>query len=192
MVTGMRVLADSGTAGLLVWARSCIGMVFVMSLLGKLHSRTALARFLDSAEALARQLPGRRLAPLVLLGEASVPLLVCFQRTAVGGFFVALALLVAFGIALTGEYLRGPSISCNCFGFSGARIGRLHLLRNAVLSAVSAIGIGLCIAAGTWQTSVAQTGADARTTAFALVIGFGSALFVPVAEIAHDLFRTTH
>lgn len=195
MVVGMSILAEPAAAYVLLWSRAFLGTVFLLSLLGKVHSRAAYTRFLDAAEQLARPTPGRGpaplglsgrgLAPLGLLGEAAIPVLLLFDRSQVAGFACILMLLTAFTALLVREYRRGARVACNCFGTSRAPIGRLELGRNGVLMLVAAWGLALARISGAGAGPVTPDG-----TAVALAFGFASAALIPVADVVHGLFVT--
>ncbi len=132
-------------------ARVAIGFTFLVSAISKLHSRSARAEFATAtATMLAAVLP-RRVAParakvvaaVVALGELAVVVLVAVPVLARAGMALAGLLLVAFTVAIGAVLRRGTRTACRCFGGSSTPLSGVHLVRNAVLLAVVAIGIVL-------------------------------------------------
>ncbi len=119
--------------------RLLLGVVFAVSLAGKLRGTG------DFVEATRRLVPvrfarwDRLLSAAVAAVELGVLILLVVQPTA--GFLLALALLAAFTVALAAALRRGETAPCHCFGSVGTPLGRRHVVRNAVLLSIAALGL---------------------------------------------------
>jgi hypothetical protein len=72
--------------------------------------------------------------------EAIVAIALIAQPTAAGGAWVALALLLGFGVAIAAALRRGEAPPCSCFGAASTTpVGPATLARNAVLAAAAAV-----------------------------------------------------
>jgi uncharacterized membrane protein YphA (DoxX/SURF4 family) len=124
---------------LAVACRCLIGVVFVVSAFGKVRSRQAFREFVTSTAALVPR-RGRALSPVVVAAELAVPVLLAVPVTVRTGFGLAAVLLAAFAVAIAAAVRRGVRTSCRCFGASTAPLGTRHVVRNAGLFAVAAVG----------------------------------------------------
>jgi methylamine utilization protein MauE len=151
--------------------RLTLAFVFLAALAGKLSGRQAVAAF------------GRMLSdlgvPSGLLGlvggvlvaaEASVFALAPWEATGLVGSLVAVVLLAALTGGVAMAVRRGSTANCRCFGSRRQRLGSVHVVRNATLTAVAAaattatvladgralhpIGVTLSVAAATLATLV--------------------------------------
>jgi len=119
--------------------RILLVVVFTSAVLGKLGSRSAVAdlgRLLDELPAQ----PGRIRtwsAPGLIAAESAVVGLLLLPGTARAGYAVAAVLLVAFTAGVSWLVRRGSTASCRCFGGSGQRLGRRHVVRNGLLAALA-------------------------------------------------------
>jgi Methylamine utilisation protein MauE len=122
----------AGCAGL-------IALVFLTSAVSKLRD---LRGFEASLPALAPVPSGllRPLAVAVVAAEGAVPVLSVIPPAISYGFGLAGVLLVAFTVAITLALRRGRRAPCRCFGASSTPIGPRHVVRNATLLAVTALG----------------------------------------------------
>jgi hypothetical protein len=119
--------------------RLLLGAVFAVSLVGKLRGTG------DFIEATRRLVPvrfarwDRPLSAAVAAIELAVIALLVFQPTV--AFLLALGLLAAFTAGLAAALRRGETAPCHCFGSTGTPLGRRHLVRNAVLLSIAALGL---------------------------------------------------
>ncbi|MDQ7807211.1 MauE/DoxX family redox-associated membrane protein [Amycolatopsis sp. A133] len=114
-----------------------IAVVFAASAVAKLRDFRGFAR---SVPVLV-PMPARWITPVsvaVVAGEASAAVLV--PVTAVAGFLLASALLLAFTVAMAASLRRGRRPPCRCFGSAETPIGPRHLARNTVLTCFAVLG----------------------------------------------------
>ncbi|WP_063762666.1 MauE/DoxX family redox-associated membrane protein [Streptomyces sp. NRRL S-1448] len=132
---------------LAVACASCLAVVFGAAALGKLRSRAAFSRFAQSLTTWDLLPAGwvRPCAVLVAASEVAVLLLLLASPLAVPagrvGFVLAAGLLLAFTAGAALMVVRGVRAVCRCFGASGSPMGRLHVLRNGVLTLIAAGGV---------------------------------------------------
>ncbi|BAU87942.1 hypothetical protein SLA_7076 [Streptomyces laurentii] len=117
-----------------------IGVVFLISFIGKVRTRERYADFVKAAGELAAGLPAKASAPMVVAAEAAIVILVAIPATAVAGFVLASALLLAFTASILVAVRRRRRVLCQCFGTSSVPVGPVHVLRNLVLPAGAATG----------------------------------------------------
>ncbi|MGW4498777.1 MauE/DoxX family redox-associated membrane protein [Micromonospora sp. NPDC004336] len=159
-----------------VFGRCLLALVFLASAAGKLRGRPAFRAFADSLRTMDL-LPARTVVPVagaVVAAEAVVPVLLLAPLPGVAvttaGFALAVALLVAFTVAIAAVLSRGTQASCRCFGEAAAApFGRHHLARNVVLTVVA--GIGVYAASG-------DPGITVRAAALSVPLGVVGALVV--------------
>ncbi|BDM74622.1 methylamine utilization protein MauE (plasmid) [Streptomyces nigrescens] len=131
---------------LAVACASCLAVVFGAAALGKVRSRAAFSRFAQSLTTMDLLPAGwvRPCAVLVAGSEVAVLLLLLASPlTAPAGlvaFLLAAGLLLAFTSGAALMVVRGVRAECRCFGASGTPMGRLHVLRNGVLTLIAAGG----------------------------------------------------
>jgi hypothetical protein len=102
-------------------------------------------------------------AGLVIAGEAcALALLVCAPRA---GAVLSAAMLAAFTVALVAAVRGNRRAACHCFGNSDAVVGRVHVVRNALLLAI----------AGAWIAAGASSPAELSATG-AAALGYGALL----------------
>lgn len=89
-------------------------------------------------------------------------------------------LAMAFAVAILAAIRRGDRAPCNCFGASARPVGRVHVVRNAVLIIVAALGLA---------ADAAEAGPVGPAGGFAAVIAGGvlAALVVRADDLA-ELF----
>lgn len=162
--------------------RTMAGVVFLAAALSKCRSRTAFAEFRYSVAEIVPAVAG--LATPVAMGvvatEWAVVVLLAVPPMAVVGFGLAAVSLTSFSIAIIGALRRQVSVACRCFGSSTRPLGRIQLLRNAILATV-VLGGGVMA----FLTS-ASPSTDVAVIAFAAGLGFGLVLMF-LDELA-DLF----
>lgn len=118
-------------------AAALIAVVFAASATAKLRDLRGFAR---SVPALV-PMPAKWVTPVsvgVVVLELASALLVLV--TAVAGFVLASALLLAFTVAIAASLRRGRRAPCRCFGATETPIGPRHLVRNAVLICSAVLG----------------------------------------------------
>ena len=123
--------------------RYLLGVVFAMSVAGKVRHRTAFAEFvaaLRGMHVVPWMLAPTAAAAVVAL-EALVPLGLLSRYTAPVAFALVVALMVGFGWAIVHSVRRGYSGSCRCFGPASAPPRYRHLVRNLLVAAVALVGI---------------------------------------------------
>jgi hypothetical protein len=130
----------------LLGCRCAIALVFVASILGKVRGQESYAGFVRAAGRLASgrvtaRVPAGALAGGVIAAEAAVVVLTVLPATARVGLGLAGLLATAFAVAILAAVRRGDRAPCNCFGSSARPVGRVHLVRNAVLIVVAGLGL---------------------------------------------------
>jgi hypothetical protein len=80
-------------------------------------------------------------AAAVIMCELATAALLAADVTALAGLGVGAALLIVFTMAISSVLRQGTSASCRCFGASTQPLGRRHLVRNAILLLIAAIGV---------------------------------------------------
>ncbi|MEU1854287.1 MauE/DoxX family redox-associated membrane protein [Streptomyces sp. NPDC019990] len=134
-------------------ARGLLGMVFLVSVVGKVAGRPAFTAFVVSVRSLG-VVPSvlvRPVARTVIAGEAAACALMTVpaRGAATIGFLVASALLAAFSAGIAVAVRRGATAPCSCFGPSTTPLGIPHIVRNVVLCAVAVFGaLAVPVAAG--------------------------------------------
>lgn len=129
---------------LVAGARGLLGLVFLVSVVGKVTGRSEFTAFVGSVRTLGVVPPVlvRPVARTVIAGEAAVCVLMAVpvRGGATAGFLVAAALLTAFTAGIAAAVRRGATTPCRCFGPSSTPLGIPHIVRNAVLCAVAVAG----------------------------------------------------
>ena len=125
--------------------RALIGTVFVASAASKLWGRKAFGSFVKSLERM-RVVPAAvavPLAALVVALELAAAGLLAVPLTLAGGlgFVLSGALLIGFTAAIASVVVRGIDTTCRCFGSSDVPLSKRHLARNAMLLAVTGLGL---------------------------------------------------
>jgi len=142
--------------------RCVIGLVFLVSAVSKLRGRAAFREF--SAWLASLPLPAVRrragvLATLLAAAEAAIVVLAAVPWTsgttwaawtAPAALSLAALTLAVFTAGTWVAIARGANQPCHCFGASATPLGRRHVIRDAALCLIAAVG-----AAGT----AAATGA---------------------------------
>jgi hypothetical protein len=122
-----------------VCCRVVLGAVFVASVAGKVRDRAAFAEFRGSL--VRMRLAGPRsvgaVAAATVLAEAAVVVAMCLPGPSWPGFAFALALLAVLTAGVLRTLRRGLSEPCRCFGPARRPLGRVHVVRNALLGAVA-------------------------------------------------------
>ncbi|GGR08911.1 MauE/DoxX family redox-associated membrane protein [Streptomyces netropsis] len=130
---------------LVVGARGLLGLVFLVSVAGKVAGRSAFTAFVASVRSLGVVPPVlvRPVARTVVAGEAAVCVLtaVPVRGAATAGFLVASALLAAFTAGIAAAVRRGATAPCRCFGPSTTPLDTPHIVRNVLLFAVAVAGV---------------------------------------------------
>ncbi len=120
-------------------------MTFAYSAATKVAGRAAYADFrgwLGSAAGVPRSLAAPAAAVTIAL-EAVAAAAVLVPALAPVGFAVACVLLAAFSAGVRSMIRRRVAIPCRCFGTGHRPPGPAHLVRNAILLAVAALGLVL-------------------------------------------------
>lgn len=120
-------------------------MTFAYSAASKVAGRAAYADFrgwLRSAAGVPRSIIGPAAAATVAL-EAGAAGAVLVPALAPAGFAVACLLLAAFSAGMRSMIRRRVAVPCRCFGTGHRPPGPAHLVRNAILLAVAALGLVL-------------------------------------------------
>ncbi|MFT9473262.1 MauE/DoxX family redox-associated membrane protein [Streptomyces sp. Mo3] len=147
---------------LVIAVRAMIGVVFLIAFLSKAAGRARFATFVESVPAMG-VVPTRLAGPAagaVVTAEGAVCalLIVPSADATVAGLALAAGLLSVFAAAIARTMRRGTGATCRCFGASAAPLGRRHLLRNVLLTAISAAA-GLMTLANQAPAPVTATGA---------------------------------
>ncbi|MCO1653683.1 MauE/DoxX family redox-associated membrane protein [Pseudonocardia humida] len=122
--------------------RVALGAVFAVSVAGKVRDRAAFTEF--GASLVRMRLAGPRTAAAVagatVLAEAAVVVAMCLPGPSWPGSALALALLAVLTGGIVRTVRRGLAEPCRCFGAARRPLGRVHVVRNAVLGAVALAG----------------------------------------------------
>ncbi|WP_418955694.1 MauE/DoxX family redox-associated membrane protein [Streptomyces tritici] len=145
-------------------ARLLLVLVFLAAVVGKTRRRPAFTGFAASLAAL-RLFPRGLATPVAAAtvgAEALTAVLLAVPATAAAGLGLAIAVLAAFVAGILAARRGGRLVPCHCFGATSAPLGLPHVIRNALLVAVAAVGLaaltaapgavhpgGLALAAGT-------------------------------------------
>ncbi|MEV0821655.1 MauE/DoxX family redox-associated membrane protein [Nonomuraea rubra] len=121
---------------LLVASQVLLGTVFAVAAFTKLRSRADLRAFASSLVMVPERLR-RPVAAGVAAGEAATAALMVVPRI---GLVLGGITLGAFSLVIAVAVRRGVRVSCRCFGPSAAPLGGVHLVRNALLLLVVALG----------------------------------------------------
>jgi Methylamine utilisation protein MauE len=134
--------AHAALTYLALFARWSLAVVFIAAVTGKLRRRTAWASFVAATRTLLGVSRGGALwASTAVLLEASTAACLLVSQTAFAGFVLAAVILTAFLVVIVHALMRGVSTSCNCFGSDGARLSWSHVVRNAALAGLAALGL---------------------------------------------------
>lgn len=159
--------------------RLLLAAVFLVAALNKLFRRHGLAEFRSSLAAFGVRPRWRpAAAAVVVAGELTAAALLPAEITALAGLGIGVALLIAFTSAIALTLQRGTPANCRCFGESSQPLSGRHLVRNAILLSIAAVGI-----AGTLLA--ADPGAAGWNVAALLLSGF-VAVFLATMVIAYD------
>jgi hypothetical protein len=134
----------------LLGCQAVVVVTFAYSAATKVAGRAAYADFrgwLASAAGVPRSSAATVGAATVAL-EAAAAGAVLVPALAPAGFAVACVLLAAFSAGVRSMIRRRVAVPCRCFGAGRRPPGPAHLVRNAVLFAVAALG-GALAAVGT-------------------------------------------
>lgn len=117
--------------------------IFLVSIIGKVHSRESYLEFVSATHRLLAtgRTMARGLAPLVVGAEVAVALALILPRSVPEGFAMAAVLLCCFSVALIRALRRGFDAPCRCFGASSSPVRGYHVARNGVLIAMAVVGL---------------------------------------------------
>ncbi|MGV9850224.1 MauE/DoxX family redox-associated membrane protein [Streptomyces sp. NPDC003442] len=169
---------------LVIAVRAMIGVVFLIAFLSKSAGRGRFTAFVDSLPAMG-VVPPRLVGPAagaVVTAEGAVCALLIAPSdgATVVGLALAAGLLSVFAAAIARTVRRGTGAACRCFGASAAPLGRRHLLRNVLLTAVAATAALLTL---TDQAPATATGALVAAAA-----GLVAGALVTVLDDLTELF----
>ncbi|MEW9551988.1 MauE/DoxX family redox-associated membrane protein [Nonomuraea sp. NPDC050783] len=161
--------------------RILLAVVFLAAAVSKVRGRRARAEFRASLGAFGVS-PRRRpaVAAAVITGELATAVLLVADVTALAGLAAGAALLAAFTMAIGAALRRGTPASCRCFGASAQPLGRRHLVRNAILLSVVALGV-------TGASPATALGAAGWDPAALLLSGFVAVLLAALVISYDDL-----
>jgi len=148
-----------------------IGLVFAAAVLGKVSDYPAFA---GSVRDLGFR-PAAPAAALVLAGEVAIVGLVLALPRA--GFALAGLMLLTFAVAIAVSLRRGNTTPCRCFGRSTTPLGRQHVWRNVLLTAIATIG-----------ALAPPAAANPAATAVAAVAGLVAGVLVVMLDDLRFLF----
>ncbi|MEU4510419.1 MauE/DoxX family redox-associated membrane protein [Nonomuraea wenchangensis] len=122
--------------------RWALAAVFLVAVLGKVRRRDAFHAFRASLRDMVALPAGGAtlLSAAVVLSEVSIVVLLAVQWTAPAGFVLAGAVLLAFCAGIARAVRSGARTPCRCFGATATPLSGRHLVRNAILLAVTAAG----------------------------------------------------
>lgn len=131
-------------------------VVFAVAGVAKLADLGGTRRAVESFGVPSRLAPAA--AVLLPLAELAVAVALVPSATARWGALAAIALLLAFSVAIVRVLRRGTAVDCNCFGgLAQTEVGRGTLVRNALLGllAVFVAAGGESVGAFGWATAPA-------------------------------------
>lgn len=164
--------------------RCAVDAVFLVSVSGKLRSRTAFRAFVSWLAALpvplARSRPSA-VAAVTAAAEALIVVLVALPWTVRPGMALAAVVLAVFTAGTGMAVARGTDASCQCFGASASPLGWRHTARDALLAVVAIAGAA---AAG-------SGGARPEEAALSLAAGLIGAAFAVFLDDLAVLFGRT-
>ncbi len=166
-----------------VGCRCLVAMVFVLSVSGKVRSRTGFAEFIGSVGTLVPRWRSRRrsIAAGVVAVEAVIVVLLAVPATARVGAALAAAAVLGFTAVILAALRRGSMAPCRCFGVSTVPLGRRHVVRNGFLLAAVAVA-----------AAADQVPSDPVWVALAVTAGVIGAVFVALFDELVDLFAATY
>jgi hypothetical protein len=159
-----------------------IVLVCLAAVVGKLRGRAAVGEF--GAMLVAIRVPPRLVLPVgaaIIGAELLVVGLGPWPRTGVAGMAVAVALFAVFTAGVARAVRHRVTAPCRCFGGGGGQLSTVHVVRNAVLTAVAAVaGAVSAITADSVTLAAAVIGVLAAGVAAALIVRWEdlAALFV--------------
>jgi hypothetical protein len=118
--------------------RLTLAAVCLVAAVGKLGGRRsvrAFARMLTDVGVPPRAVP--TVGGFVVGAEFAVAALVPWRPTALPGSLLAVGLFAVLTAGTGRAVSRGSTATCRCFGGRGRRLGRDHVVRNAVLTAAA-------------------------------------------------------
>ncbi len=124
-------------------ARLLLVLVFVAAAAGKTWRHSSFRAFASSLAAL-RLFPRRlttSVAMATVAAEAVTAALLAVPATAGAGLVLAMVLLGVFVAGILAARRGGRRVLCRCFGATGTPLGMSHVIRNALLAAVAAVGL---------------------------------------------------
>ncbi|MEV1004496.1 MauE/DoxX family redox-associated membrane protein [Nonomuraea sp. NPDC050202] len=122
--------------------RVLLAVVFFAAAVSKVRGRRDRAAFQASLGAFGVKPRWRpAVAAAVITCELATAVLLVADVTALAGSAAGAALLIVFTMAISSVLRRGTSVSCRCFGASTQPLGRRHLVRNAILLLIAALGV---------------------------------------------------
>jgi uncharacterized membrane protein YphA (DoxX/SURF4 family) len=165
-----------------VGCRCLVAVVFVLSVSGKVCSRTAFAGFVGSVGTLVPRWRGRRrsIAAGVVAVETVIVVLLAVPATARVAAALAAVVLLGFTTAIVAALRRGSTASCRCFGASTVQLGRRHVVRNGLLLAAVAVA-----------TAIDQVPSDPAWVVLAVIAGVIGGVLVALFDELVDLFAAT-
>lgn len=157
--------------------RAVLVTIFLIAVAGKAAGRTSFREFTGSLAAMG-VIPPRgaaAAAAATVSAEMLVVVLSAVPASAAGvaGCATGAVLSITFSAAIAVSLRRGHRAPCRCFGRSVTPLGSRHLVRNAIVVAVSVLG------------AAASSGGGALDVAGA-VVAAGAGLFLGLAIAAYD------
>jgi len=176
--------------GIQIFCRGALAAVFLVSGTMKLRAPT---EFADAVQALGRvpERWARWVGAAAIAAELGTAVALAVPVASRYGLWCALGLLTVFTalILRTLAASRGgaPNVSCACFGAGGAEISAVHLVRNAVLLTLAALGLA--------TSSVNGTGGAGFGSGYQAPLALAFGLLLAVVTVLLDdlvyLFRRT-
>jgi len=172
--------------------RCAVGVVFLVSVSGKLRSRPAFEAFVSWLAALPVPLVSRRprvAAAVMAAAEALLVVLVALPWTVRPGLVLA---AVVLGVFTAGTWLavaRGADAPCQCFGVTASPLGRRHVARDALLGAAALAGAASATAGGGVHPAAAAIGLGAGLVVAGFIVFLDdlATLFTGTGETARGL-----
>lgn len=168
--------------------RCAVGVVFGVSVSGKVRGRLAFSTFVSWLAALPVPLVRRRpglVAVVMAAAEALIAVLAALPWTARAGLVLAAAVLAVFAAGTWLAVVRGTDAPCQCFGVSASPLGRRHVARDVLLAVMAVAGAAAAGSGGVRPGGVAASlGAGLVIAVFVVFLDDLAVLFTYSGEAA--------
>jgi len=179
------ILLDVLVPQSLIFSRIAIGLVFAVSILGKLRDFPTFEQTVENFRILPQALV-KVCAYIFLGGEiAVIGVMVLGNKPLLfAGFLMAILLLAIFCFAILTSLIRSLQVPCNCFGSSQRPASLVDVWRNIVFLACAFVGLTSLLAPpdATVKISLAETG----------LVGMMAVVFVVLSIYLGEVIEMFH